>query len=252
MTFGERLIELRKERGFASRSDFAEYIGMPSTTLRNYETNVREPGHVFLKQMSDIFHVSIDYLLCMTDDRTPPDMTPAFSMLELECIKKYRNLSPAGRKHVDAVLQWETEYMEQLKQAKAPATIIEFQSSSNENSRMVEYFRSASAGSGVFILGNEVAEQIAIPNTPENRAVDFAIKVSGDSMFPDYADGDIVLVSQKAELFHGDVGIFIINNNAYIKEYGEKELISRNPDAGNIQIAEYDNIVCMGKVIGKL
>ena len=71
MTFGERLIELRKERGFNNRSGFADYIGMPSTTLRNYETNVREPGHVFLKQMADIFHVSIDYLLCMTDDRTP-------------------------------------------------------------------------------------------------------------------------------------------------------------------------------------
>lgn len=167
-------------------------------------------------------------------------------------IEEYRKLDPTGREHVDTVLKWEVKRTEQLRQAKAPAAIIEFQSPSTENSRMVEYFRSASAGSGVFILGNEVAEQIAIPNTPENRAVDFAIKVSGDSMFPDYADGDIVLVSQKAELFHGDVGIFIINNNAYIKEYGEKELISRNPDADNIEIAEYDNIVCMGKVIGKL
>lgn len=49
MTFGERLIELRKERGFNNRSEFADYIGMPSTTLRNYETNVREPGHVFFE-----------------------------------------------------------------------------------------------------------------------------------------------------------------------------------------------------------
>ncbi len=167
-------------------------------------------------------------------------------------IKNYQKLDPTGQEHINTFLDWEVKRAEQLKQAKAPAAIIEFQSSSNENNRMVEYFRSASAGSGVFILGNEVAEQIAIPNTPENRAVDFAIKVSGDSMFPDYADGDIVLVSQKAELFHGDIGIFIINNNTYIKEYGEKELISRNPDADNIQIAEYDNIVCMGKVIGKL
>ena len=50
----------------------------------------------------------------------------------------------------------------------------------------------------------------------------------------------------------GDVGIFVVNGNAYIKEYGETELISRNPDADNIRIAEYDNIVCMGKVVGKL
>ena len=79
MTFGERLTELRKERGFLNRNDFANYIGMPSTTLRNYETNAREPGHIFLKQMADIFHVSIDYLLCMTDDRTPPSKHAEFT-----------------------------------------------------------------------------------------------------------------------------------------------------------------------------
>lgn len=110
MTFGERLIELRKERGFNNRSEFADYIGMPSTTLRNYETNVREPGHVFLKQMADIFHVSIDYLLCMTDDRTPYKEKASFSKKELDHIEKYRSLDATGQKHVDAVISWEIEH----------------------------------------------------------------------------------------------------------------------------------------------
>lgn len=107
MTFGERLIGLRKERGFNNRSEFADYIGMPSTTLRNYETNAREPGHVFLKQMADIFHVSIDYLLCMTDDRTPYKEKASFSKKELDHIEKYRTLDSAGQKHVDLILEWE-------------------------------------------------------------------------------------------------------------------------------------------------
>lgn len=46
--------------------------------------------------------------------------------------------------------------------------------------------------------------------------------------------------------------ISLMCGNAHIKEYGETELISRNPDADNIWISEYDNIVCMGKVVGKL
>lgn len=71
-------------------------------------------------------------------------------------------------------------------------------------------------------------------------------------MLPDYCDGDKVLVSQRTEMRHGDVGIFVVNGNVYIKEYGTDELISRNPDSPNIKIAEYDNIVCMGKVIGKI
>lgn len=109
MNFGERLVELRKERGFMNRNDFANYIGMPSTTLRNYETNVREPGHIFLKQMSDIFHVSIDYLLCMTDDRTPPQKQTDFSALEVEHIKKYRVLDTHGKEMVNLILDKEYE-----------------------------------------------------------------------------------------------------------------------------------------------
>ena len=71
-------------------------------------------------------------------------------------------------------------------------------------------------------------------------------------MEPDYYDGDTVLVSQKVEINYGDIGIFIVNGNAYIKEYGKTELISHNPEADNIKISEHDNIVCMGKVIGCL
>lgn len=66
MTFGERLTELRKEHGYSTRNEFADKLGIPSTTLRNYETDVREPGHTFLKQISEFFNVSVDYLLCLT------------------------------------------------------------------------------------------------------------------------------------------------------------------------------------------
>ena len=52
MTFGERLTELRTSAGYTKRNEFADKLGIPSTTLRNYETDVREPGHTFLKQIS--------------------------------------------------------------------------------------------------------------------------------------------------------------------------------------------------------
>lgn len=167
---------------------------------------------------------------------------------EKDHINKYRSLDDTGKDHVDTILDWETARVQQLQ--KKDATVIDFHSTTD--SHLVSYYRSASAGSGVFILGNEGSEQIAIPDTPENKLVDYAIGVSGHSMEPDYHDGDIVLVSQRVEMHPGDVGIFIINNDAYIKEYGETELLSRNPNSPNIKVAEYDNIVCMGKVIGKL
>ena len=70
MTFGERLINTRKEAGYNTRKEFAEKLEIPETTLRNYENNKREPGHKFLKEVSSILNVSIDYLLCQTNDKT--------------------------------------------------------------------------------------------------------------------------------------------------------------------------------------
>ena len=121
MTFGERLTELRTERGFANRNDFANYLGIPSTTLRNYETGAREPGHVFLKQMADIFHVSVDYLLCMTDDRTAHSEKQDITRGEYERIHKYRALDRYGKELVDLVLDKEYERCQEQK----PADIIQ-------------------------------------------------------------------------------------------------------------------------------
>lgn len=45
MTFGERLSELAEENGFSTRKQLADELGIPSTTLRNYEKGSREPEH---------------------------------------------------------------------------------------------------------------------------------------------------------------------------------------------------------------
>lgn len=108
MTFGERLTELRKENGYATRNDFADKLGIPSTTLRNYETNAREPGHTFLKQISELFNVSVDYLLCLTDEK---EVLNSFRIRSSEkyLIEKYRDLDDHGREIVDFVLEKEWE-----------------------------------------------------------------------------------------------------------------------------------------------
>lgn len=249
MSFGERLTLLRKQHGYSTRNEFAAKLGIPSTTLRNYETDAREPGHTFLKQISEMFNVSVDYLMGLTDE---PEVLKSFRLrsLEQDLIEKYRSLDTYGQETISIMLKRELERVQMLRDSTELSKVAEFPT--DTLTRLVAYRRSASAGSGVFILGNEIEDTIPIPDTPLNRTVDYAIKVSGDSMVPDFYDGDVALVSQSQELNHGEVGIFIVDGNVYIKEYGEKELISRNPQASNIRIGEYDNIVCMGKVIGKL
>lgn len=259
MSFGTRLKEKREALGI-TQPQLAKTLGVSQSAVGSWETDVNSPRATILYDLFEILHCDANYLLqdeikeLYKNEATPDEFE--------NIIKKYRYIAkhfPNGAKTINAVLENEYSIAEQLEKQKdrikeletSQATVIDIHPRLENNTRFIEYHHSASAGTGVFILGNEGVDQLPIPDTQENRKVDYAIKVSGNSMEPDYNDGDIVLVSQKVELNHGDVGIFIINNNAYIKEYGETELISRNPEADNITISEYDNIVCMGKVVGK-
>ena len=65
-----------------------------------------------------------------------------------------------------------------------------------------------------------------------------------------YLDGDMLLVEMAEEIKIGEIGIFLVDNESYVKKLGNTELISLNPDYKNIPLTE--NSRCMGKVIDKL
>lgn len=85
---------------------------------------------------------------------------------------------------------------------------------------------------------------------PYKEGADFIIGVSGDSMEPTYNDGDLVYVEKSQIINIGDIGIFMLNNECYIKEAGENGLISHN--SKYTLIPGNKNIHCIGKVLGKV
>lgn len=118
MTFGELLTQLRKESGYTTRKSFAEKLNIPETTLRNYETDDREVGHTFLKQMPYFFDVSCDYLLGLTDEKDKYSSyqlkTSEYNIVDKYClISKY---FPDGASVVDTVLNREYPIAEKLKE----------------------------------------------------------------------------------------------------------------------------------------
>lgn len=259
MGIGARLSTLLTEKN-TNPNELAKIVGVsPQTIYSIIKRDSKKADIEVLLKISDVLGVSVEYFV---DDPAllAVSQTKVFSTSDIKFLRTYHALDDHGKKAVDFVLEHESERVTQLHQKNAriyeleakSSTITEFQPSFNGHGHLSEYFRSASAGSGVFILGNEASAKILVSDSDWDDRTDYVISVAGDSMSPDYCDGDKVLVSQRTEMRHGDVGIFIINGNVYIKEYGENELVSRNPEAPNIPIAEYDNIVCMGKVIGKI
>lgn len=253
MDFGERLTELRISNGYSKRNEFAEKLGIPSTTLRNYETGVREPGHTFLKQISEFFNVSVDYLLGLTDEK---EVLNSFRLKtsEYEHIEKYRNLDNHGKDIVNMILDKETKRIEKFGKLGENniITLAEYEAS-KAPTYLIPYFDGCvSAGNGIYQLNDTGSIMMNLWATELTKQADFIIRVSGASMEPDYHDGDKVLVNRKINVEVGEIGIFVKNGEAFIKEMGNGELISRNPEYPNISVHDFDNVVCMGKVIGIL
>ena len=59
---GERLKELREERGLTQRQ-LAEQLGINSVTYLHYEKEQREPPLALLADFAKFYNVSVDYLL---------------------------------------------------------------------------------------------------------------------------------------------------------------------------------------------
>ncbi len=71
MGFGETLRELREEKGLTQR-ELGRIINISDRVIGYYEANNRFPKDEYvLKQLADLFGVSLDYLVGRTNKRMP-------------------------------------------------------------------------------------------------------------------------------------------------------------------------------------
>lgn len=71
MRFGDRLRELREEKGITQK-DLGKIICISDRVIGYYESNDRFPrDENTLKTIADYFKVSVDYLVGLTDLRSP-------------------------------------------------------------------------------------------------------------------------------------------------------------------------------------
>lgn len=247
----EKLKELRESLSM-NKKEFANYLNVKYTTYNGYETGSREPASDFLIMISQKMDVSIDYILGLTDEK---EILHAYNLKssEYEHIQKYRATDQRGQAAVDYILNLEYDRtQEAIKEA-----------SKSYNDTIIPIFnavtlshRSGAAGAGIGESADNIdVVQLDYPADKVPAGTDYTINVTGDSMLPTFADGDVLFCQHTQELNYGDIGIFILNGETYVKEYGKEGLISHNPDKeryGIITISDGDSLVVEGKVLGKL
>lgn len=82
------------------------------------------------------------------------------------------------------------------------------------------------------------------------RGTSFIARVNGNSMEPDYHEGDLVFVHATVEIRIGQIGAFFMDGQLWIKELGNGVLISHNPDPQYAPRPFTEDIKCQGLVLG--
>ena len=270
-----RIKELRLKRKLSMRQ-VAKDLDIPYTTYISYEKETHEPNSEILIRIADYFNCSIDYLIGRSDQEVDDSVLDKVAMIdqdiletsgniyqaqkiqknrdskkgieelfgetvthqEIEHIVKYRSLDEYGKKAVTDLL--DTEYERCSSENDVTDLTIELP--------MPEL--PASAGIGTW-LEDGYNTPVTVRKTKEAERANVVIKVSGDSMEPLYTDGDKVLVKIQPDIEPGEIGIFIVDGEGFIKKKGERELISVNPEYDNIPIGKFTDYRCFGKVLGK-
>lgn len=224
------LERLMAERGL-NKSTLSKLSGIPYTTIDGFFKKGYENTKLStLRQLSNFFGVTLDYLVYGELPERPQILTI------------YEQLNDIGKqKAIDSISDL----------AKIPEYTTK-KTTADERKRRIErmpyYDVPASAGTGQY-LDYSTMRMVSVDGDIPGNA-DYILKVSGDSMEPQFKDGEFVYVNKSPVLNPEDVGIFYYENNVYIKKYASNGLVSLNPAYPLIPMCE--DISCLGKVIGKV
>lgn len=234
MSFYQSYLKLCNSIG-KSPTAVATSIGISRTSVNRWK-NGSTPTDANILAIADYFGIAPDYFVA---EETP--------IPKSELDTKYSFLDEHGRSVVDAVL--ELEYQRCTVRTKNKVTEM-------PRPTIRHYLSRPAAGVGGMVEGEDF-EDIELPDDAP-RGADFCLTVSGDSMEPVIHDGQMVYVKRDVPLEPQDIGVFIVNGEAFVKQFfpgiaGQTYLVSANParqDANITLLADSDySVFYAGKVL---
>ena len=234
MQYGEVIRRRRTALGM-NQAELAERIGVSRNTVAGWETNHSRPDLNTLPVLCRALKISLNAFFGTERKR---------SAEEARVLEVFFSLEERDRESIlwqmEALRDHRAEQREREKPVPVPKTVTLFL---NE--------LGAAAGFGA-ALGEAQGEKVVLLADRDTERADEVITVCGRSMEPTFYDGDRVLVQHTKELREGEIGIFLVDNEGYIKEYRNDGLHSHNPEYRTMTFHEDQSVRCLGRVIGKL
>lgn len=231
---GNSIKEVRKSKKLTQKK-LAELTGFKQNTISNHENGNRQLDEGDIRIYAQALGVSPQYLFDLSKPSSV-DSTPQIQTI-------YDQLKPLRQ---DKVLTYAERQLDEQRNEETQL---------NEVSEVIQlysydyYDHPASAGTGQYL--NDVrVERIELPVDID---ADFVIPIKGDSMEPDYQDGDLVFIQTSVDLNDGVIGVFNYNGDAYIKQLViDKEqayLHSLNPAYKDMPITPETDFRIIGEVV---
>lgn len=229
---GAKIRALRKARNL-SQPKLAAMLGITKNAVANWEIGFTRPQASMIPELCSILHCSANQLFGMPDGvRLNKD--------ELKLVRKYRAANPTEQHMINVMLDTMLESHEEIFRIDCE----------NKFLQVPFYDLDASAGTGNPLDDWEPDKEYEYLRI--NRDVcraDAVVTVSGDSMLPTFKNGEQILIQRTEAIDPGQIGIFVVNGDAYVKEYRRDGLHSHNPKYATIHLSEYDSVYCLGRVL---
>lgn len=234
MSIGTKISEIRKSKKMKIET-LSQKSGVPISTLKKILSGATKDPQI------DTIKAIARALECTLEDFDDNSNLKNYSAVEKKLIADYRKLDDHSKEVVQVVISKELE--RNIPNEPNYDNIIPI-----KKYKVPYYDMPVSAGTGN-PLDEEYPEKVDLAEQPP-KGTDFIVRVSGDSMEPTYHDGDKLFVKEQPSIEIGEIGIFVVDGNAYVKELGVDRLISHNEKYSDIIINEYIRNECCGKVLG--
>lgn len=224
MFSGKRLRDLREKQG-KTQADVALVLGINRASYASWELGRAKPNQANLEKLSVLFGVETTYFES-----------------EYAIVHPYLQLDTSNK----------------LKAEKYVEDLLETQIAAEARAKVVPLFAvqvldqvPLSAGFGETYHDEQSYQTVY---TDQEYSYDFASFIQGDSMEPQYFDGEVALFDDDGFDYDGAVYAISLNGRAYIKRvYREVEgyrIVSFNSEYADMFAGPEDDFRIVGKVIG--
>jgi len=228
-------IRMYREKSGLGQAEFARRIRVRQSAVSNWETGRSRPDLNLLPAICDALGITLEALFGI------PANAQSITPEETGFLESFRQLNQG---HRNAVLT----LMHALRESQIPDVQREIMVLP-----LVE--RAAAAGTGDPGDFDGRTVPMYVHATADTRRADLIFAVNGESMEPEYHDGDLILVQRAGKglpLRYGETAVFMNGNEVYVKVYREDGLYSLNPAFAPMRFTDQDAVYMIGRVTGKL